>query len=234
MINLKDLRITVFGDSIGKGISTDNNKIEVLKDNAVELFQQTHLVSVDNRSVFGQSLKRIMQKGIIDRYIERLDKSAQNVAVLELGGNDSDFNWQAVSLNPHFNHLPQTPVEEFSALYEIAVDKILSAGVKVVPCTIVPIDSSRFFNNFIGKQTDKQKVLEFFNGDYNIIHRHQETFNNEIIKTAYKKGLRVIDLRKKFLTTHVFDELMCLDGIHPNCAGHKEIAKAIDEFVYSA
>ena len=32
MKDLKDLRITIFGDSIGKGVSTDNGKIEVIKD----------------------------------------------------------------------------------------------------------------------------------------------------------------------------------------------------------
>ena len=234
MKNLKDLNMTVFGDSIGKGVVTDNGKIEIIKNNVVELLERSNFIKIDNRSIFGQSLKRISQRGIIDKYIDGLNLDKQNVVVLELGGNDSDFNWKKVAENPWFDHLPQTPIEEFSCLYSSVVDKLLSAGVKVVACTIVPIDSGRFFNNFIGGQTDKQRVLEFFKGDYNIIHRHQETFNNEIIKIAYKKGLRLIDLRKKFLTTHVFDDLMCLDGIHPNEKGHAEIFSAVNEFLITA
>ena len=234
MKNLKDLNITVFGDSIGKGVVTDNGKIEVVKDNAVELLEKSNLIKIDNRSIFGQSLKRISKRGLIDKYIDGVTCDKKNVVVLELGGNDSDFDWRKVSENPEFAHLPQTPIDEFSKLYVDVVDKLLSAGVKVVVCTIVPIDSYRFFNNFIGNQADKQRVLEFFKGDYNIIHRHQETFNNEIIKIAYQKGLRLIDLRKKFLTTHVFDDLMCLDGIHPNGKGHAEIYNAINEFLITA
>ncbi len=234
MKDLKDLRITIFGDSIGKGVSTDNGKIEVIKDNAVELFEKTHSVKVDNRSVFGQSLQRIMQRGVIDKYVESLSPSENNVAVLELGGNDSDFNWRAVSQNPEFNHLPKTPIDEFSRLYAGAIDKLEKAGARVVVCTIVPIDSKRFFDNFISRQADKNRVLEFFKGDYNTIHRHQEMFNNEIIKNAYQKGCKIIDLRKKFLDTNVFDDLMCLDGIHPNENGHAEIYSAISDFLATA
>ena len=35
----KEKKITVFGDSIGKGVFTDGGKIEVIKDNAVRLFE---------------------------------------------------------------------------------------------------------------------------------------------------------------------------------------------------
>ncbi|MBQ7373481.1 MAG: SGNH/GDSL hydrolase family protein [Clostridia bacterium] len=234
MKNLKDLKITIFGDSIGKGVATDNGKIEVLKDNAVELFEKTYSVKVDNRSVFGQSLKRIMQRGVIDKYIQNLNPNENSVAVLEIGGNDSDFNWREVSNSPQTSHQPNTPIDEFSFLYSSAIDKLKNAGVKVVVCTIVPIDSKRFFDNFISKQADKDKILQFFKGDYNTIHRHQEMFNNEIIKNAYQKGCKIIDLRKKFLDTNVFDDLMCLDGIHPNGDGHAEIYSAISDFLVTA
>ena len=93
MKNLNQLNITVFGDSIGKGISTDNGKIEILKDNAVALIEKEYSLKIDNRSVFGQSLKRITQKGIIEKYLENLEKNENNVVVLELGGNDSDSSF---------------------------------------------------------------------------------------------------------------------------------------------
>ena len=142
---VKDLKITIFGDSIGKGITTDNGKIEKISRGAVELFENEYNLKVDNRSVYGQSLKRLCQKGVIDRYINEIDDNSQNVAVIELGGNDADFNWRAVALFPDINHDSQTPIKEFSALYGETVDKLNKAGVKVVVCTIVPIDSERFF-----------------------------------------------------------------------------------------
>ena len=85
MKNLKDLNITVFGDSIGKGVVTDNGKIEVVKDNAVELLEKSNLIKIDNRSIFGQSLKRISKRGLIDKYIDGVTCDKKNVVVLELG-----------------------------------------------------------------------------------------------------------------------------------------------------
>lgn len=227
-------KITVFGDSIGKGITTDNGKIETLSGNAVELVESKYGVKIDNRSVYGQSLKRICQRGLIDKYINELDGSYKNVVALELGGNDADFNWRGVAENPSVCHLPNTPIKDFTNLYGESIKKLNKAGVKVVVCTIVPIDSERFFNRVIGSLADKNKVLEFFKGDFNTIHRHQEMFNNEILKNAYLSGASVIDLRQKFLDTNDFENLMCLDGIHPNEVGHVQIFNAIDEFLITA
>ena len=233
MLSIKT-KITVFGDSIGKGIVTDGGKLEVVQQSAVGLFEDKYQLKVDNRSSYGQSLKRIMQRGLIDKYIEELDTSVRNVAVLELGGNDADFNWKEVASSPSEPHFPKTPLKEFSALYAESVKKLKGAGVKVVACTIVPIDSKRFFNRVIGGITDKQKVLDFFKGDFNTIHRHQEMFNNEILKNAYMAGLSVIDLRREFLDSIEFENLMCQVGIHPNQNGHSRMFGAIDEFLITA
>lgn len=234
MQTVSNLKITVFGDSIGKGVVTDGDKIEIIKENAVGLFEDGYGVKVDNRSAYGQSLKRIAQRGLIDKYIQNLDHSQKNVAVLELGGNDADYDWKMVGLNPEKAHDSNTPLKEFATLYSQAVKKLKGAGVEVVVCTIVPIDSKRFFNRVIGGLTDKSKVLDFFNGDFNTIHRHQEMFNNEILKVAYATGAKVIDLRQKFLSTNTFESFMCLDGIHPNCNGHAQIFNAVNEFLATA
>ena len=98
-----------------------------------------------------------------------------------------------------------------------------SAGVETVACTIVPISSERYFDNVICKLTDGEKVLEYFRGDVNTIHRHQEMFNNEILKNAFSSGADVIDLRREFLNTNEFESLICKDGIHPNATGQRKI-----------
>ena len=71
----REKKITVFGDSIGKGVFTDGGKIEVIKDNAVKLFEEWKGIEIDNRSGYGQSLKRLLDKGVIEKYIAGLDKS---------------------------------------------------------------------------------------------------------------------------------------------------------------
>lgn len=224
-------KITIFGDSIGKGINTDGGRIETMSGSAVDLFEKAYGLKVDNRSVYGQSLKRMEQRGLIDKYISSLEPDKRNIAVLEIGGNDADFNWRAVGENPELEHTSQTDIRDFSRMYKDVLQKLNGAGVKAVVCTIVPIDSKRFFNRVIGGLTDKSRVLEFFKGDFNTIHRHQEMFNNEILKNAYSQGATVIDLRQKFLDTNDFEGLMCKDGIHPNLKGHEQMYSAIEEFL---
>lgn len=224
------MKVTVFGDSIGKGVFTDEGRIEVIKDNAVSLFEDWSGVKVDNRSVYGQSLKRLVEKGVVEQYINKLDYSEDNVAVLELGGNDADFDWRAVAASPEDLHLSKTGVGEFSALYGDTIKKLKDAGVKTIVCTIVPISSSKYFENVISRMCDGDKVMRFFKGDVNTIHRHQEMFNNEILKNSYGNGVKVIDLRKEFLDTNEFESLMCRDGIHPNAAGYERIFEAVKSF----
>lgn len=225
------MQVTVFGDSIGKGIFTDGGKIEVLKNNAVHLFEDWRGIKVDNRSTYGQSLKRLIERGVIDRYIQSLDRTQKNVAVLELGGNDADFDWKSVALSPFEEHFPKTRVEEFSSLYQSVLQKFKAANIKTIVCTIVPISSSLYFENVINRISDGEKVLQFFKGDVNTIHRHQEMFNNEILKNSYAEGVRVIDLRKEFLNSNEFERLICRDGIHPNALGHECIFGALKRFV---
>lgn len=224
------MNVTVFGDSIGKGVFTDGGKIEVLKDNAVHLFEDWYGIKIDNRSTYGQSLKRLTERGVINKYIETLDRTEENVAVLELGGNDADFDWKSVALAPDSEHYPKTRVEEFSAIYGDVLRQFKEAGVQAIVCTIVPISSALYFANVINHVSDGASVLRFFKGDVNTIHRHQEMFNNEILKNAYRVGAEVIDLRRDFLNSNEFEQMMCRDGIHPNALGHARIFDTLKGF----
>ena len=206
-------RITVFGDSIGKGIITEDGKIEFLPTCAIKLYEENYHIKIENLSAYGNSLKRLCERGKVDKYIASLDSSVKNVAVIELGGNDADFDWKSVAADPFKNHNSKTDIAEFSALYKETLDKLLSAGVEVIPCTLPPVCSERYFNEVITRLADGDKVMQFFKGDANTIYRHQEMFNNEVIKNSFYKGLNVID----------FGSLMCKDGIHPNEDGQREI-----------
>ena len=68
-MNFANKRITVFGDSIGKGITTDGGRIEVLPTYAIKLFENEYGVKIENLSAFGNSLKRFCERVKIDKYI---------------------------------------------------------------------------------------------------------------------------------------------------------------------
>ena len=54
-----------------------------------------------------------------------------------------------------------------------------------------------------------------------------------IVDTAQKNSLRLINVRKNFLTTDRFTERLCADGIHPNEAGHDTILDSFLGYVHS-
>ena len=59
-------RITVFGDSIGKGITTNKGKIEMLPTCAIQLFEDEYGINIENFSAYGISLKRLVLRGKIE------------------------------------------------------------------------------------------------------------------------------------------------------------------------
>lgn len=230
-MNGKEKRITVFGDSIGKGFFTEKGKLTRTKENAVTLFSEYYGVSVENRSMYGQSLSRVWERDLAGKYLAEIDKTKDNVAVIELGGNDADFDWAEVCARPEEDHRPKTEIGRFAERFGEIVDRFIAAGVRLYVCTIVPVSSKKYFANVVRRFGHEDAVMKFFRGDYNTISRHQEMFNNEILMTACGRRVPVIDLRRRFLDTNRFEEMICEDGIHPNKLGQREIFEAVKQSV---
>ena len=229
MEKLKHCKITIFGDSIAKGIVYENNQLKRLPENAVILVAKHFDIQIDNLSFYGQTLKRLNQKGTIDKYLEKVDNSENNIAVISLGGNDSDYNWKFVANSPKENHLPNTPPKEFELMLDETIQKLQQKNVKVILTNIPPIDSKRYFENVIARQADKGKVLEFLQGDIENIYRHQEFYSMIITRCATKNNCRLLDIRGEFLWDRKYLDKFCIDGVHPNGMGHEIIAKSIIE-----
>ena len=158
-------RITVFGDSIGKGITTNKGKIEMLPTCAIKLFEDEYGINIENFSAYGNSLKRLVLRGKIEKYIDSLDKNVKNIAVIELGGNDADFDWQAVAANPSENHNPKTEIEEFSALYKTAYPENFTIPESIVRLNI---DKTEYENNqklLLREKCDKDSLAFYFSKD---------------------------------------------------------------------
>lgn len=223
----KNYKITIFGDSIPKGVVFEDNQIKKLPQGVVDIIAKYYGLSIKNVSVFGQTLKRIYDKNIIDEYIENLDRTEENVVVISIGGNDSDFDWKEVAKSPLAPHSPKTPIDEFSDILDISVKRLKKVGVKVLLTTIPPIESSLYFENVISNVADKDNVLKFLHNDLSNIYRQQECYNLEIVKCAVKNKCPLIDIRPDFLLDRTFLDDMCKDGVHPNEKGHFIMAKHI-------
>lgn len=216
---------TIFGDSIAKGIVLQDDKILLAHKNTIQYIEEYYNVKINNQSKYGLSLKRLLEKNVIENYISNLDNSKQNFVFFCLGGNDADFDWKAVGDTPDLEHTMRTPLKEFSRLLNETINKLQSHNVKVILSTIMPIHSQLYFDNVISKIANSENVKEFLQNDLTNIHRVQECYNNEIVKTALKNNCLLLDVRTPMMMTKDYIKYFCEDGIHPNENGYKYLSQ---------
>lgn len=224
-MKLQKQNITIIGDSISKGLYLDNLKPTSLDFSAVKIIEDKLGKKINNLSSFGQTLKRVYEKGVISNYLSNI-KGKHNICVLWIGGNDADYNWKEVAQSPDKNHEPKTPLKEFENILD-AITKQLVKKVKVVFVTLPPIDSKRYFNNVISKIANKDAILQFFNGDITNINRHQECYNTAILKIAKEYNCPVFDIRTELLLDRDYLSMLSEDGIHPSLNGQNRIAELV-------
>ncbi len=223
-------KITIFGDSIPKGLYLNDGHIERIEHSAVNLTAQRFNLSINNFSIFGQTLKKCFEKGHFQRWIEER-KSENDIPVISLGGNDSDYDWPSVAKDPLSPHLPFTPLHDFENILDKLTRCLKNAGVNPVFTLLPPIDSQRYFNNVISRRADRDKVLEFLQGDITNISRHQECYSFAILKNALENHCDFIDIRTPFLMQTNYLSCLADDGVHPNEKGHAVIAACVIKYI---
>lgn len=223
---MKKTKVTVVGDSITKGIIFEDNKFSTTEP-AINIIGKTLSLEIENVSSYGQTIKRVCQKGIIEKIIQNKDKSKINYAVLCIGGNDSDYDWKEVDKNPLAQHSSKTNINDFVNLYIQTINKLKKHGFKVIICSICPIKAEWYFENVISKIANPENIKTFLHDDLSNLTRHQELFNNEIIKIAAKQNIPFLDIRRVFLQDNACFEKFCKDGCHLTKDGQKFIANKV-------
>ncbi|MDR0850759.1 MAG: SGNH/GDSL hydrolase family protein [Christensenellaceae bacterium] len=229
----KDCEISIFGDSLALGYVFNNLVPTRLPHNAVSVISDKLGIEIKNYSVFGQTLKRVCDKGTLERYLEACSGGKKRIAVIALGGNDSDYYWEKVAENPDFPHDCKTNLAQFITMLNNKITLLKDSGVTPVLVNLIPIDSKNYFKNILSKKYDGKKLLKFFRGDVNVIHRHQEVFSNEVTRAAIENDCKLLDIRSKLLWHHNLKSLMHTDGIHLNEKGQRFIAEEILKMIES-
>ena len=224
---MKNYNITLIGDSIAKGIATENMRLTRLDTCASILVGEYLGANINNLSVYGQTIGRVEEKKLVEKYIENLDKSKNNKVVFSIGGNDADFDWVEVGKNPSFNHQPKTSHKIFETTLRKMIRMLKNEGVDVWITGLPPVDSYRYFDRVICKIANGENVLDFLDEDISNIQRHQEFYNFLLYKIAVTENCGFLDIRSIFLKDKNFLEKFCSDGVHPNKEGHKMIADEI-------
>jgi len=221
--------VSVYGDSLLKGVSLVGNRYTVCTRKAAD-FARTHGIELLNRSYFGATVEKGLQR--LSRDIA--DKAPLGeYTVLEFGGNDCDFDWAAVAANPAGEHLCKVPPERFSQLMKAAVEKVRAAGGKPLLTTLPPIDPDRYLTWICRGGLSRERILQWL-GDLNAIYRWQELYATLVRSLSESCRVPLVDLREAFLSRRRMDGLLCADGIHPTDAGHEVILSAFERFLMTA
>lgn len=202
----------LFGDSVLKGVtfSAEKNAYSIHR-RKLELPEGAELV---NRAVFGATAPKVYAE-----LEKRLPVDAEgDTVIFSFGGNDSDHDWNLVSMEPEKEHSPKTPASEFSECFVKCVELARSRGARVLASSLVPIDAARFMAR-ISRGLSRENILRWL-GDESMLYRWHEHYDGIIRRLTGEMNVPLIDLREPFLLSHDFRGLLSADGIHPTERGH--------------
>ena len=208
------MKITVYGDSILKGVVLEDGKYRMERGWEKRLAQEYGL-EIRNKAHFGNTLGRAMPQ-IEKDCAERCDGE---LAVLEFGGNDCDFDWAAIADDPDGRYVCKTPLTDFEALYRRAIRNVENSGRTAIVLTLPPIHAQRYLDFICRNGLSKGNILRWL-GDVEAIYRWQRDYSDTVSRIAADMGVRMIDLSRFFLRDgRSPEELLCDDGIHPSRIG---------------
>lgn len=230
MMQLNNKKITVWGDSILKGVILDeqNGKYKVMENSCINSFAEMTGCSVKNNAHFGMTSTRALNK--IAASIDKQNLSKDDIVIIEFGGNDCDFNWSDISKEPEGIHQPKTTIENFKDSLQNIIDMFMKKGVTPILMNLPPLEPERYFN-WISRGLNKENILHWL-GDIARIYRWQEAYNNAAEWIARQNNCNLLNVRESFLISKNYSSHFCADGIHPNEKGHKKILESLLEFSF--
>jgi len=207
-------KLQIWGDSLLKGVVFDElrNRYQILRDNCVQQLKGLLPFPVENNARMGCTAPEGYEMLLAG------EMRPGGLALIEFGGNDCDMDWAAVAADPSKDHQPKTSPEAFTHALEQCVAHARQAGMQPMLVVPTPLHAQRFFD-WVTRGLDRAAVLDFL-GDEGRVYRWQERYALLVCATASKLGCPLLDLRDAFLAVKGYERLLCIDGIHPNAAGH--------------
>ncbi len=209
------MKITLYGDSILKGVLLEDGRYTIDHGWEQKLAAARRL-EIRNSAHFGSTLGKALPR--IRRDCDAA-YAPDELAVLEFGGNDCDYDWAAIDADPEGSFLCKTPPSRFRELYREALGLIRRSGRRSVVLTLPPIHSLRYLGFICRDGLSREHILHWL-GDVNAIYRWQAMYSDMAAQIAREEGAELVDLRGAFLRDgRRPEELLGLDGIHPSRAG---------------
>ncbi|MDD5812347.1 MAG: GDSL-type esterase/lipase family protein [Treponema sp.] len=213
--------VIVWGDSILKGIisSEDLTQIRPSEINALQMAGEKLAIEINNKSIYGAHIIKLQST-----QTKNLNKGlTADIALIESGTNDCDYEWNDVCTKPFSEITQKVPLADFKRIASEMVDT--SRENKITPVLVTAPDLAiPYWKEYITRGLDKEKIAQFIGDDPYVLLRNQEEYMEALRQIAKEKNVQLIDMRVEFRKTSDPMSLMCKDGVHPNIEGHKLMA----------
>ena len=213
-------RAYIYGDSLLKATMPDEQfRYHFHLPEVMERYsgRQTEVV---NRSKMGATVrKHDLRRGMQADY-----------ALIAYGGNDSDFDWDAVQAHPQESHLPRTTLADFKEILLCMIRELRERGVQPVLMTLPPIDAQRYLDFLCREGRSRERILDWL-GDTQRIYRHQELYSDTVARLAYETGTPLIGVREMFLDEKRLPKLIAADGIHMTMEGYGKLFDTLADWL---
>lgn len=224
------IRANIYGDSIMKGTVIDEGyRYHAVMGEYLSKLYNLFSVEADNRSRFGITIERghsILKKDAA----EGLDCE---LALIEYGGNDSNYRWDEISLHPEREHLPLTTLESFKHTLTVMVEELRASGVQPVLMTLPTVDSVRYLDFLTRNGNNKANILRWLKDVY-VIEKTHDSYSAAIRAVAKDRMVPMVDVQSAFEADargKKLKEYICIDGIHPTQKGYSLIANTFAQFL---
>lgn len=213
--------VIVWGDSILKGIisSEDLTQIRPSEINALQMAGEKLAIEINNKSIYGAHIIKLQLT-----QTKNLNKGlTADIALIESGTNDCDYEWNDVCTKPFSEITQKVPLADFKRIASEMVDT--SRENKITPVLVTAPDLAiPYWKEYITRGLDKEKIAQFIGHDPYVLLRNQEEYMEALRQIAKEKNVQLIDMRVEFRKNSDPMSLMCKDGVHPNIEGHKLMA----------
>ena len=219
-------RAYIYGDSLLKATMPDEQfRYHFHLPEVMERYsgRQTEVV---NRSKMGATIRK--GQALLEHDLQRGMQA--DYALIAYGGNDSDFDWDAVQAHPQESHLPRTTLADFKEILLCMIRELRERGVQPVLMTLPPIDAQRYLDFLCREGRSRERILDWL-GDTQRIYRHQELYSDTVARLAYETGTPLIGVREMFLDEKRLPKLIAADGIHMTMEGYGKLFDTLADWL---
>lgn len=219
---------SIFGDSVFKGARYDSASGKCVVNDRFGLDETARKagLTVRNFSKFGCTVTKALS------YVQKMfTKIDSDIVLMNFGGNDCNFDWQAIAESPLDMHRPNTELDQFVDSYNKMIDFVLEKRSLPVVATLLPVQDKKYIDYVCKvRNLDRDNVMSWVKDSNFSLSDHQKAYSDAVAQIAAKRGIPLIDLRSAFSGRNS-SSLIGPDGIHPNARGQKVISGCFEVFV---